>query len=629
MKWTWLMVALVLFVPISNAQDSIMVYTLDDISVIDFKVDHEDVFKNLKVELSSDAIALENGLEHGLKNTMPVYFKNYSYGGVSSIDFRGTGAERTKVYWNGIPINSPSLGSFDFSLLPSFLINDAKVRFGGASIVDGGGGIGGSIQLNQSQKFNQNAIEIIGSYGSFGAYTGAVLAQFKTKKLMSDTRVIYHQADNDFSYANTYKKDSPTEKRSNNQLWRVAMQQTFSYLLSAKTSIDANFLYSYVDRHIPGNISSENAYSLQQDQLLFTQLGFNHRFSDVMFLKVRSSYQNQLNAYEQGSIDAKNKVNAWNNKIDWGANLSSKLKVNASFRYDLYFVDTYGTGMIQEQQYSLFMAADWILSKSFTFSGGLRFEGLENDLAQPMPYIGLDYDLPKKIGVIKGSVSRVFRYPTINERYWQPGGNADLNPENGWNYELSYLSKWDFSKASLDFELTGFYGLVDDWILWYPSTENSSIWQAQNLWKVNNSGFEFISGFNLDLDSKSSLSIRLLYTYNASHVVESEQDNVELSNKQLILVPKNMFFIPFKYHFKNLSTGFDFTYTGIRYTDTQNTNMLDPYSLLDFTFDYAFIMEKLSLSFRLNNIFNQSYQTYPGQPMPGINFNIQLKWQFI
>lgn len=612
-----------------TAQDSVMVYTLDDVSVIDFKVDHEDVFKNIELNLNSQAIGIENGLEYALKTTVPVYFKNYSYGGITSIDFRGTGAERTKVYWNGIPVNSPSLGSFDFSLIPSFLISDAKVRFGGASLVDGGGGIGGSIQLNQNQNFTSNHVQIIGSIGSFGNYTGAVLAQFKVKKFRSDTRIYYNQAKNDYSYINTYKKDLPKEKRENNDLWRIAMQQSFNYEFNALNSIDLNFLYSKLERDIPSPISSNGSGSSQDDQLLFVQLGYNTVFKNDMFLKVRTSYQNQLNDFYEGNINASNRVNAWNNKLDWGAVFSRKFKMNASLRYDLYNVNTYGTGEIQEQQYSAFVAADWKIVNAFTLSLGIREEGLDNVLSLPMPYLGFVALLPKNGGSFKTSISRVFRYPTINERYWEPGGNPDLKPENGWNYELSYLNSFTHKKLTFDFEITGFYGVVQDWILWYPSAESSSIWQAQNLWKVNNSGLEFISGIDWKVSSNTNVSLKFLYTFNSSHVVEAEENSSTYTGNQLILVPKHMLFIPLTYRYKSFSGGIDYTYTGIRYTDNKNENTLDAYSILNLMLNYNFSESKLDLSLGVYNILNQAYQTYPGQPMPGINFNIQLKWQII
>ena len=604
-----------------------MVYTLQDVSVIDFKVDHKDVFKNAQLELNSTSLGINADLGDALKASIPIYFKNYSYGGISSIDFRGSGAERTKVYWNGIPINSPTLGSFDFSLLPTFLISEAKVRYGGASIVDGGGGIGGSVQLNQSNNFSKNSIDVLGSFGSFGNYSGAIKGQFIINKWKSDTRVFYHQGKNDFSFTNTFKQDQPEEKRMNNELWRFAIQQGLGYAFNDNNSLDVNILYSKLDRNIPSPISSINDGSFQSDQLFLGQIAYNLLFKKDMFLKLRSSFQNQVNGFEEGYVDANNQVNAWNNKVDWGIAIGDKLRINASLRYDYYSVETYGTGKVNEQQYSIFTAADWNIIKALELSLGIRFEGLEDKVSPSMPYIGLVWNLPKNIGSLKASVSRVFRYATINERYWEPGGNSDLKPEEGWNYEASYDYNLFRENTSFNIQLTAYYGLVNDWIQWYPSSDFSSIWQAQNLWEVNNSGLEFKTGIQHRFSESSELDIRFFYTYNNSHIVSNDGDESD-DDKQLILVPKNMVFIPITYSIKAFSFMLNYNYTGKRYTDNRNENFLDPYNLIDLSINYA-IEKDLHLTLRLNNVLNQSYETYPGQPLPGINFNLQVKWQLL
>lgn len=605
-----------------------MVYTLEDLSIIDFKVDHKDVFKNAELELNSSTIGINADLEDALKASIPIYFKNYSYGGISSIDFRGCGAERTKVYWNGIPINSPTLGSFDFSLLPSFLISEAKVRYGGASLVDGGGGIGGSVQLNQNNSFSKSKIEALASAGSFGNFSGAIKGQFVINKWRSDTRIFYHQGVNDFSFKNTYKQGHPEEKRNNNELWRFALQQGLAYTINESNSLDLNILYSKLERNIPSSISSTNDGSFQSDQLFFGQIAYNLLLKKDMFLKLRSSFQNQLNGFDQGYIKANNKVYAWNNNIDWGIELSDKFRLNASFRYDLYDVETYGTGYIREQQYSAFAAMDWNIIKSFELSLGVRLEGLDSQLSPSMPYIGLVWNLPKNFGSLKGSVSRVFRYATINERYWVPGGNIDLKPEEGWNYEASYNYAIIKEKTSFDFLFTAYYGIVNDWIQWYPSSDFSSVWQAQNLWKVKNSGLEFKTSFQWRMSKSSKLDVRFFYTYNNSHVVDDDGEGSS-EQKQLILVPINMVFVPITYSFKQLSFSINYNYTGKRYTDNRNENYLAPYTLVDLGINYTIFKNKIDVAFRLNNILDQSYETYPGQPLPGINFNLQLRWQIL
>ena len=60
------------------------------------------------VESISDSILRSDyeSLGNLLQNNSNLYFKQNGNGMVSSISLRGTGAARTAVYWNGIPINS-------------------------------------------------------------------------------------------------------------------------------------------------------------------------------------------------------------------------------------------------------------------------------------------------------------------------------------------------------------------------------------------------------------------------------------------------------------------------------------------------------------------------------------------
>ncbi|MGV2480682.1 UNVERIFIED_CONTAM: TonB-dependent receptor, partial [Salmonella enterica subsp. enterica serovar Weltevreden] len=35
----------------------------------------------------------------------------------------------------------------------------------------------------------------------------------------------------------------------------------------------------------------------------------------------------------------------------------------------------------------------------------------------------------------QAKASRLYRYPNFNDLYWNPGGNPNLNPENGYSIE--------------------------------------------------------------------------------------------------------------------------------------------------------------------------------------------------
>src|SRR6187402_1862581 len=95
-----------------------------------------------------DAGGLGN-LSDKLSSDVPLYLKSYGNNQLSTISIRGTTASQTAVLWNGININSPTLGQSDLALLPLYLFDQLSVRYGGSSALYGSDAIGGSILLGQ------------------------------------------------------------------------------------------------------------------------------------------------------------------------------------------------------------------------------------------------------------------------------------------------------------------------------------------------------------------------------------------------------------------------------------------------------------------------------------------------
>lgn len=72
-----------------------------------------------------------------------IFIKQYGRATLSTVAFRGTAASHTQVMWNGMRINSPMLGMTDFSMIPSYFVDDATLLHGTSSLNVVGGGLGG------------------------------------------------------------------------------------------------------------------------------------------------------------------------------------------------------------------------------------------------------------------------------------------------------------------------------------------------------------------------------------------------------------------------------------------------------------------------------------------------------
>ena len=77
-----------------------------------------------------------------------IFVKQYGRATLSTVAFRGTSPSHTQVTWNGMRINSPMLGMTDFSMIPSYFIDDASLLHGTSSVNEAGGGLGGAVKLS-------------------------------------------------------------------------------------------------------------------------------------------------------------------------------------------------------------------------------------------------------------------------------------------------------------------------------------------------------------------------------------------------------------------------------------------------------------------------------------------------
>ena len=53
---------------------------------------------------------------------------------------------------------------------------------------------------------------------------------------------------------------------------------------------------------------------------------------------------------------------------------------------------------------------------------------------------GIVFNLLKKELKLKGSTAYNYRFPSMNDLYWRPGGNPDVKPEEGYSYDASILT---------------------------------------------------------------------------------------------------------------------------------------------------------------------------------------------
>jgi iron complex outermembrane receptor protein len=259
----------------------------------------------------------------------------------------------------------------------------------------------------------------------------------------------------------------------------------------------------------------------------------------------------------------------------------------------------------------------------------LRQEWMDNKSQALIPYFGFDYQLLTGMDLyVKGNLARKYHLPSLNDLYWQPGGNPDLKPEDGMSYELGLDYHFKIQNLKLQTELTAFYSDINNWILWTPSFKG--YWQPQNVRNVVAKGLEV----NLNLKGRSG-KISYVVVGNYAFTQSLNFGAPELwgdasYGKQLVFVPVHSGNIMLSLAWKKFHASWQHNSYSERFTTTTNDvssrYRFYPYFMNDFIVGKEFQIGKIALSaeFKIYNIFDESYRSVLARPMPGRNYLFTL-----
>ena len=113
------------------------------------------------------------------------------------------------------------------------------------------------------------------------------------------------------------------------------------------------------------------------------------------------------------------------------------------------------------------LSAKWRPTERIGLAVNLRGELYDRHAVPLIPAFFFDWVVSERGNVVlKASVARNYRYPTLNDRYYQPGGNPDLRPEHGFTYDggISFALGGEAEGYTLRGEATLFDSHIDDWI---------------------------------------------------------------------------------------------------------------------------------------------------------------------
>lgn len=602
------------------SQDSLRPIVSISLAEIEYKPGHGHFVQ--KIELDSVFIPLSIG--QALDQKTSLYINQQGGNGIQTLNLRGMGSGHSPIYWNGFNINSPTLGLSDASLIHSGIAQEIEIHHGLSSLFDGSGGLGGSLQMTNS--FGQQFISLTAGYSSLNNYQLGLQQHFKGKKTAFFYNVFYHEGEREFDFYNSINKKQDT--LCNTDFEHLSINVGLEQKLNERYDLEVLYWFNQLDRNLGHNISNElQDFDSQWDEQHRAIVSFKRKGNNSIWeLKNFLSDEDQKFFY---GLESRTQVRSIQNQVRAKIYLGNRWKLIAVAESKWYEATSDGFPKGQKEfRPSIMMNPSFGLNSKTRLDLIVRAE-MNNEVVAPLaPNLSINHQINDKID-IKASIASAYKFPTFNELYWLPGGNPDLKAERGHSYDLGLESTlFENSKSLIETEVEVFQGKIKDWILWVPG---ESFWTAQNVHQIKNRGFTMQiraqRKWSNQLMSQVKLSASWTETINDNDAPEYEEE----FGKQLIYTPRMMMNSSMNLQWKKWVFNYQIKYTDKRFIQTDHSRFMPAFTLHNCALHWSFDIRNknnIYMGIRVNNLSDLSYQVVAHQPMPGRNFNLEIKYKF-
>ena len=674
MKKIHLILILILSSVFANAQEN------DDIrwylNLPEISIYAERPIKEIGVQQTKmDSIVLKENIALSVADVLTfnssIFVKNYGRATLSTVSFRGTSASHTQVSWNGMKINNPMLGMTDFSMIPSYFIDDATLLHGTSSVNETGGGLGGSIQLStKPAKEDGFGLQYIQGVGSFKTFDEFLRLTYGNEHWQTSTRVVYSSSPNDFEYRNHDKKENVYDENMNiiDQYYPIERNRSgafkdFHFLQEAYYNtmkgdrFGFNAWYINSNRELPMLTVDygDDTYfeNRQRENTLRSVMSWDHvrenwkmgAKAGYIHTKMNYDYKRDLgNGIMAHMTQSRSKINTFYGQAEGEYYIGKKWLFTVNVAVHQHFVESRdksvmlqdgneGTVGYHKARIELTNSASikWRPVDRLGMSVVIREEMFGNEWTPIIPAFFIDGVISKKGDVVaKASVSRNYRFPSLNDLYFMPGGNPDLKKEIGWTYDAGFsFALGREGVYSLSGSANWFESFINDWIIWLPTTKG--FFSPDNIKDVHAYGIEMKGDLEVILSKEWKLGLNGTLSWTPSINEGEPRSPADKSvGKQLPYVPEYSSTVTGRLSWKSWSFLYKWCYYSERFTMSSNditlTGKLPEYFMSNIALEKIISCKWADFSIKgaINNLFNEEYLSVLSRPMPGINFEIFL-----
>lgn len=327
-----------------------------------------------------DSLALKENIALSMADILTfnssVFVKSYGRATLSTVAFRGTSPSHTQVTWNGMRINNPMLGMTDFSMIPSYFIDDASLLHGTSSVSETGGGLGGLVKLSTAPAAADGfGLQYIQGIGMFRTFDEFLRLTWGDERWQVSTRTVYQSSANDYKYRNRDKKENiyddemnivgsyyPTERNKSGAFDDVHVLQEVYYNTGKGDRFGLNAWYINSNRELPlltTDYADDTQFeNRQREHTLRSVLSWDH-YRRNWKAAAKAGYVHSWTAYDyrrdkgNGILEAmtrsRSRINTLYGQADGEYSVGGKWFFTAGLSAHQHFVESADKNIIRQQ----------------------------------------------------------------------------------------------------------------------------------------------------------------------------------------------------------------------------------------------------------------------------------------
>lgn len=567
-----------------------------------------------------------NNLTQMLMLQPGLLLRNYGPGASAAIAVRGGSTGQTQVYWHDFSVQHPMLGITDASALPVFLFDRVEIQRNAAQSIQAARPGFSSVHLDaQPLNFSElkNAVYFTGS--SLKNIDLGFKSRYQFSKLKLTSKAYYKNCQNAYFWLPVSQLLTGLNHAAEDQLH---VMQDVIYNIAPTQTVELHAWAQNLLRQI--SFTPEQAVNKTGIQQQSLKVVGNWK---GLFNKLQCSAMLGYSTETFKYTDSMSMYNSLHQSQCFQHHIQSQLQLTALQLVKAGFVGNFNQA--QSTSYSQigiqYQPLVWVSHTFSKNSVGIETIGrLEwtQTKAAPMSILEQLFYSGNSI-MCKASFGRQFRWPSLNERYWQPGGNINLEPEVSVGGDIYCKVVHSINKLTLELTQSAFIKNIQNWITWLPGAAAQA--QVVNIEAVHNRGLETEITVHRNWNT---IELIVAAQWNCAYtftLANPKPFSIEATGLQWIYTPMYTGSGKLQCNSPFLTFQWQVMYTGYSYTSSDHHSWISPFWLHHLTLIRKQRMGKnyqINYSLQCDNLFDTPNQWIAGKPLPGRQFIFSTQFNF-